>query len=75
MTAGKVTEVTAVKTYREYLDMNQAAEYLQDKGFASCTAQTIKYLAYETDRLARPKLLGRRAYWSRADLDLLVDNL
>lgn len=67
--------MTAVKTYREYLDIHQAAGYLQDKGFASCTAQTIKYLAYETDKLARPKLLGRRAYWSRADLDRLVDNL
>lgn len=67
--------MTAVKIYREFLDVLQAAEYLQARGFGSCTVQTIKYLAYETDKLTRPKLLGRRAYWSRADLDLLVDKL
>jgi predicted DNA-binding transcriptional regulator AlpA len=67
--------MTAVKTYREFLDINQAAQYLQDKGFASCTAQTIKYLAYEADRLPRPTKMGRRAYWKRADLERFVEGL
>jgi hypothetical protein len=67
--------MTAVNTYREFLDINQAAQYLQDKGFASCTIQTIRYLAYEKGLLARPKIVGRRAYWSRAHLDQFVTNL
>jgi hypothetical protein len=67
--------MTAVKTYRPFLDISQAAQYLQDMGFDSCTAQTIKYLAYEKGLLPRPKVVGRRAYWSRADLDKFVANL
>jgi hypothetical protein len=67
--------MTAVKTYREFLDIYQTAEYLQDKGFASCTDQTIKYLAYETKKLPRPKIVGRRAYWRRSDLDAYVESL
>lgn len=55
--------------------MNQAAQYLQNLGLVSCTAQTIKYLAYETDRLPRPAILGRRAYWRRSDLDRFVESL
>ena len=67
--------MSAVKTYREFLDINQAAEYLQEKGFATCTRETIKYLAYETDKLPRPTIVGRRAYWRRESLDAFVENL
>jgi hypothetical protein len=67
--------MTAVKAYRDFLDINQAAQYLQDKGFSSCSAQTIKYLAYEKALLDRPKIVGRRAYWSRESLDRFVANL
>lgn len=67
--------MTAVKIHRPFLDINQAAEYLQEFGLASCTAQTIKYLGYETDRLPRPTIIGRRAYWKKSDLDAFVDSL
>ncbi|BCO56982.1 hypothetical protein MINTM008_23730 [Mycobacterium intracellulare] len=67
--------MTAVKTYREFLDINQAAQYLQDKGFTSCTVQTVRYLAYEKGLLPRPAVLGRRAYWRRSDLDKLIEKL
>lgn len=67
--------MTAVKMYREFLDVSQAAQYLQDKGFASCTTQTIKYFAYETDKLPRPTVVGRKAHWNKRDLDLLVEKL
>lgn len=67
--------MTAVKNYRQFLDINEAAQYLQDKGFVSCTAETIKYLAYEKGQLDRPKIVGRRAYWSREALDKFVEEL
>ncbi len=67
--------MTAVKIYLDFLDVNQAAEYLRDKGFSSCTAETIKYLAYEKGQLDRPKIIGRRAYWSREALDRFVGQL
>lgn len=67
--------MTAVKTYRPFLDIHQAAQYLQDLGLTSCTAQTIKYLGYETDRLPRPTVIGRKAYWKKADLDAFVESL
>jgi hypothetical protein len=67
--------MTTVQTYRDFLDINQAAQYLQDRGFASCSRETIKYLAYETDRLPRPTKVARRAYWKRVDLDAFVESL
>ncbi|RIT57907.1 DNA-binding protein [Mycobacteroides abscessus] len=67
--------MTAVKVYLDFLDVNQAAEYLRDKGFVSCTAETIKYLAYEKGQLERPKIVGRRAYWSCEALDRFVEEL
>jgi len=67
--------MTAVKTSRPFLNIKQAAEYLQDMGFDSCTVDTIRYLAYEKGLLPRPKVVGRRAYWKRADLDQFVANL
>lgn len=67
--------MTAVKVYLDFLDVNQAAQYLRDKGFSSCTAETIKYLAYEKAQLERPKIVGRRAYWSRDALDRFVEEL
>ena len=63
-------------TESEWLTQPKATViYLQDLGLVSCTAQTIKYLAYETDRLPRPAILGRKAYWRRADLDRFVESL
>ena len=67
--------MTAVKMYREFLDLNQAAQYLQDKGFESCSPETIKYHAYETALLPLPVVLARRAYWSKKDLDEFIQKL
>ncbi|WP_123023577.1 MerR family transcriptional regulator [Mycolicibacterium stellerae] len=67
--------MTAVKAIRPFLNIKQAAEYLQEMGFDSCTTDTIRYLAYEKGLLPRPKIVGGRAYWSRADLDQFVADL
>lgn len=67
--------MSAVKTYREFLDINQAAQFLQEKGLASCSRETIKYLAYETDKLPRPTIVGRPAYWKLVDLERFVESL
>jgi len=64
--------MSAVKTYRDFLDINQAAQFLQEKGLASCSPETIKYHAYETGLLPLPIVLARRSYWSKKDLDLFV---
>lgn len=67
--------MTAVKTYRDFLDINQAAQFFQDKGLSSCTAETIKYLAYEKATLPRPTIVGRRAFWRLADLQSFIEAL
>ena len=67
--------MTAVKTYREFLDIDQAAQFLQEKGLASCSQETIKYLSYETEKVPRPTIVGRRAYWKLVDLERFVENL
>lgn len=67
--------MTAVKTYREFLDINQAAQFFQDKGLSSCSAETIKYLAYEKGALPRPTIIGRRAFWKLADLVRFIEAL
>jgi hypothetical protein len=60
---------------KEYLNIQEAAKYLQDKGFASATPESVKYYAYYTDKLPRPKVLARRSYWRRGDLDRFIENL
>ena len=68
--------MSAVKAvYREFLDIEQSAQFLQEKGFHSCTAQTIKYLVYEKGLLPRPTVMGRKSYWRKRDLERLVDSL
>lgn len=60
----------------QHYDMEAAAKYLQDMGFRSITPQTIKYHAYETGKLPRPKIVGRRrSYWTKSALDAFVESL
>jgi hypothetical protein len=70
-----ISAMTRTSTFAPYLDMHEAARYLNTLGFAAATAETVKYHAYETGKLSRPKILGGRAYWSRESLDALVEVL
>ena len=67
--------MTRTASFAKYLDMHDAARYLNSLGFTTVTAETIKYQAYETGKLSRPKIVGRKAYWSREALDALVEAL
>lgn len=67
--------MTRIASFAQYLDVADATRYLNSLGFTSATAESIKYHAYCTGRLPRPKVLGRKAYWSRESLDALVEAL
>lgn len=61
--------------FKHYLDGREAVSYLHALGFTSATIETVKYHAYYTGKLPKPKIVGRRAHWSRTDLDHLVESL
>ena len=60
---------------KPYLNIDEAVAYLHSLGFASATTESVKYAAYYTDKLPRPKVLSRRSYWARTDLDKFVESL
>jgi hypothetical protein len=59
---------------KQYLDINEAVQYLRDLGLATVTPDTIRTHAYRTGKLPRPTVVGkpRRSYWKRSDLDALL---
>ncbi|MCV7024871.1 DNA-binding protein [Mycolicibacterium novocastrense] len=61
--------------FKQYLDGREAVSYLHALGFTTATVETVKYHAYYTGKLPKPKIVGRQAYWSRTDLDRLVESL
>jgi len=61
------------KPLKAYLDIDEAVQYLRDLGFVTVTVETIKRCSYRTEQLPRPKVVGRRAYWARTDLDALIE--
>jgi hypothetical protein len=65
------------KPQKQYLDINEAVQYLRDLGLVTVTPDTIRTHAYRTGKLPRPKVVGRprRSYWKREDLDKLVESL
>jgi predicted DNA-binding transcriptional regulator AlpA len=67
--------MTRTASFAKYLDIDEAARYLNTLGFTTATSKTVKYHAYETGKLPRPKILGRKAHWKREDLDSLVEAL
>ena len=67
--------MTRTVTFPQYLDLKEATRYLNSLGFAAATVETVKYHAYCTGKLTRPKIVGRKAYWSRQALDALVEAL
>ncbi|BBY86690.1 Uncharacterised protein [Mycolicibacterium tokaiense] len=67
--------MTRTSTFAQYLDVDEAARYLNTLGFGSATAETVKYHAYETGKLDRPKVVARKSYWSREALNALVEAL
>lgn len=74
----KVAEPVSVeKPQKQYLDMDEAVQYLHDLGLATVTADTVRTHAYRTGKLPRPIVVGkpRRSYWKRTDLDKLVESL
>lgn len=67
--------MTRTASFARYLDAHDAARYLNSLGFTTATAETVKYHAYETGKLPRPKVMARKAHWSRESLDALVEAL
>lgn len=69
--------VSVEKPQKQYLDMDEAVQYLHDLGLATVTPDTIRTHAYRTGKLPRPVVVGkpRRSYWKRTDLDKLVESL
>lgn len=67
--------MTRTASFAKYLDLQEAARYLNSLGFTSATVETVKYHAYYTGKLPKPKILGRKAHWSRESLDALVEAL
>ena len=67
--------MTRIASFAQYLDATEAARYLNSLGFFAATVETVKYHAYCTGNLPRPKIMGRKAYWSRKSLDALVEAL
>lgn len=62
-------------SFPKYLDLQEARRYLNGLGFTAATVETVKYHSYYTGKLSRPKIVGRKAYWSRESLDALVEAL
>ncbi|BBY71618.1 hypothetical protein MPRI_38050 [Mycobacterium paraintracellulare] len=71
----RITIMTRTATFAQYLDLQEAVRYLNSLGFAAATVETVKYHAYYTGKLPRPKIVGRKAHWSRESLDALVEAL
>jgi hypothetical protein len=67
--------MTRTASFPKYLNLQEAARYLNSLGFAAVTVETVKYHAYCTGKLSRPKIVGRKAYWSRESLDALIEAL
>ncbi|WP_081287091.1 DNA-binding protein [Mycobacterium asiaticum] len=54
--------MTRTASFPKYLDLQEATRYLNSLGFAAATVETVKYHAYYTGKLPRPKIVGRKAY-------------
>lgn len=67
--------MTRTASFPRYLNLQEAARYLNSLGFTAATVETVKYHAYYTGKLSRPKIVGRKAYWSREALDALIEAL
>ncbi|WP_244184808.1 DNA-binding protein [Mycobacterium scrofulaceum] len=70
-----ITIMTRTASFTQYLDLQEAVRYLNSLGFTAATVETVKYHAYYTGKLSRPKIVGRKAYWGRESLDALVEAL
>lgn len=71
----RTTAMTRTASFAQYLDLQEAVRYLNSLGFTAATVETVKYHAYYTGKLPRPKIVGRKAHWSRESLDALVEAL
>lgn len=67
--------MTRIASFNAWLDLQDATRYLQSLGFTAATVETIKYHAYYTGKLPKPKIVGRKGYWSRQQLDALIEAL
>lgn len=67
--------MTRTASFTKYLDLQDSLRYLNTLGFTTATFETVKYHAYYTGKLPRPRTLGRKAHWSRESLDALVEAL
>lgn len=60
---------------RTYFDFDGAARYLQSHGLDGASRHTIDHHHRRTGKLGQPKRVGRKMYWSRDQLDALIEAL
>ncbi len=60
---------------RTYFDFDDAAAYLRSKGLDGASRHTIDHHCRRTKKLGEPKRVGRKVYWSRDQLDSLIEAL
>lgn len=58
-----------------YYDAERAVAYIHNRGFRNVTENTLRHASYKTKKLAKPKVLGLVAHWSKTDLDSWIDSL
>jgi hypothetical protein len=56
------------QTEQTYLSKSKAAEYARSLGAENVRESTIHNAAYRLRSLARPKIIGGVAYWTRQDI-------
>lgn len=52
-----------------------AAEYCHSRGLERVTPNSIVRAAYLSKKLARPRVIGHCAYWTKTDLDRWIAGL
>lgn len=60
---------------RVYFSYEDAAAYLRSKGLDNASRHTIDHHYRRTGKLTPPKRAGRKVYWHRKQLDMLIEAL
>jgi hypothetical protein len=58
-----------------YLNKAKTAEYARSLGAENVKESTIHNAAYRLRTLARPKIIGGVAYWTKADVEAWLESL
>jgi hypothetical protein len=61
--------VSTAATSEQLFTRDRAVEYCRSGGLEKVTGNTIIRAAYYSRKLARPRVIGNCAYWTKSDLD------